>query len=79
MGDSMTAGQRSRLVRALVSGVFGMLLALALLGILIGFLALKRDDLTGIVSLIVVAVARFGVGFERDWRRSGRAADGGAP
>jgi len=79
MGDSMTAGQRTRLVRALGSGVFGMLLALALLGILIGFLALKRDDLTGIVSLVVVAVAGFGVGFLWDWRRSGPPADGSAP
>ncbi len=59
--------------RALVSGIFGMLLGLALLGILIGFLALLRDDLTGMIALIVVAIAGFTIGFWWDWRRRGRS------
>ena len=36
---------------------------------LLAFLALKRDDLTGLVATIVVAVAGFAVGFWWDWRR----------
>lgn len=68
----MTADQQARTRRALVSGIFGMLLGLALLGILIGFLALLRDDLTGIVALIVVAIGGFAIGFWWDWRRDTR-------
>ena len=65
----MTADERRRLSRALMGGLFGLLLALALTGVLLAFLALKRDDLTGLIATIVVAVAGFAVGFWWDWRR----------
>ena len=65
----MTAADRQRLSRSLLGGVFGMLLALALTSVLLAFLALRRDDLTGLVAVIVVAAAGFAVGFWWDWRR----------
>ena len=65
----MTAVDRQRLSRSLLGGVFGMLLALALTSVLLAFLALRRDDLTGLVAVIVVAAAGFAVGFWWDWRR----------
>jgi len=65
----MTAAGRQRLSRSLLGGLFGLLFALAVTGVLLAFLALKRDDLTGLVATIVVAVAGFAVGFWCDWRR----------
>ena len=65
----MTAADRQRLSRSLLGGLFGLLFALALTGVLLAFLALKRDDLTGLGATIVVAVAGFAVGFWWDWRR----------
>ena len=65
----MTAADRQRLSRSLLGGLFGLLFALAVTGVLLAFLALKRDDLTGLVATTVVAVAGFAVGFWWDWRR----------
>lgn len=65
----MTADERRRVSRSLLRGLFGLLLAPALTGVLLAFLALKRDDLTGLIATIVVAVAGFAVGFWWDWRR----------
>lgn len=65
----MTTADRQRLSRSLLGGLFGLLFALALTGVLLAFLALKRDDLTGLVATIVVAVAGFAAGFWWDWRR----------
>lgn len=60
----------ARIARSLLGGLFGMLFALALVGILIGFLALQRTDYTGLVALLLVAVVGFAVGFWWDWRRA---------
>ncbi len=64
------SGVNSRLARSLLGGLFGMLFALALTGILIGFLALQRTDYTGMAALVIVAVAGFAGGFWWDWRRA---------
>ena len=75
----MTAGERERIARALMGGLFGMLFALAVTGVLLAFLALVRDDLTGLIATIVVAAVGFAVGFSWDWRRArpGAGADAG--
>ena len=70
----MGSEENERLRRALVTGLFMMLLGVALLGILIAFLALRRDDSTGLVALLVVALAGFVVGFAWDWRRADPSA-----
>ena len=73
----MTADRRQRISRALMGGLFGMLFALAVTGVLLAFLALKREDLTGLIATIMVALVGFAVGFWWEWRRatpSGEAA-----
>jgi len=60
----------ARVARSLLGGLFGMLFALALTGILIGFLALRYSGATGIVALSIVSVAGFAAGFWWDWRRT---------
>lgn len=60
----------ARIGRSLRGGLFGMLFAVALSGIFIGFLALQRTDYTGVVALVIVAVVGFAAGFWWDWRRA---------
>ncbi len=64
----MSAGGE-RIVRSLMRGVFGMLFAVALTAILIAFLALRNADYSWLISLVIVALLGFALGFWRDWRR----------
>ena len=66
----------SRAQRAIRSGIFGMLYALLIFGILLSFLALARDDNAGLFALIVTAVAGFlaGVWWEMTWGPCSREA-----
>ena len=76
--SSTSPEMRARVIRALVSGVFGMLYALFLTGILLAFLALLRDDSSGLVATIVVAVLGFtiGVWWDTTWGESSREMSG---
>lgn len=73
----MTVMRSSRMRRSLLGGLFGMLLGLALTGVLLAFLALWRTDLTGLIATILVAVVGFALGFWWDWRRADRSVSAG--
>ena len=60
--------KRSRLRRALLDGLFGAVFALAVVGVLLAFIALYFSGQAGLIACIVTALVGFAAGATWSWR-----------
>lgn len=61
--------RRERVGPSLLRGLFGGLFAVAIVGVLLAFVALRESGGAGLVAIAVTFAVGFAVGFAYEWRR----------